>query len=247
MSSSDQPQYCFTPVAVLRSVFKEKFAVPRQSGLAPHATATVELLPPFDQPDYIVGIDGCSHLWLQFVFHLHSDTTPRAKVRPPRLGGNKRVGVFATRAPVRPNPIGLSVVQLLSVERSSGGCKLHVAGVDLVDGTPILDIKPYVPYADSISTACNELAGQPPATLEVVFNSAVNELLGQVEAGYRSLLLEALAQDPRPQYTVPDPDRIFGALIGEYNVRWRYQRVAEGLEERWQIEVIELEPAAGQH
>ena len=149
----------FEPVAVVHSCFAEKFAIPRQPLLAPAATATLELLPPYDQPEALEGLEGVSHLWLLFVFHAAGHGSKHLRVRPPRLGGNQRIGVFASRATHRPNPIGQSVVRLEGIVDG----RLLLSGVDLLDGTPILDIKPYVPYADAIGDAHNSLAQAPPA------------------------------------------------------------------------------------
>ena len=158
----------FEPVAVVHSCFAEKFAIPRQPLLAPAATATLELLPPYDQPEALEGLEGVSHLWLLFVFHAAGHGSKHLRVRPPRLGGNQRIGVFASRAPHRPNPIGQSVVRLEGIVDG----RLLLSGVDLLDGTPVLDIKPYVPYADAIGDAHNSLAPAPPAPIKRTSSSS---------------------------------------------------------------------------
>ncbi len=231
----------FNPIAIVRSCFKEKFAVPRQSGLAPSAQAVIALLPPYNTADYVDGLGTCSHIWLQFVFHEHLDTTARAKVRPPRLGGNKKLGVFATRSPVRPNPIGLSVVKLLGICESESGVQIQVAGIDLVDNTPILDIKPYVPYADCLKDAHNELANAAPEVIPVVFSDDVNAKLVGCDPAFGLLLQEVLGQDPRPQYQIPKPNKRYGARIGDFNVIWCYEKNSA----HWQIKVLELEAPNG--
>lgn len=134
-------QHTVTPVGIVHSCFKEKFAIPRQPQLAPAARGVLELLPPFDQGDAVEGLEQVSHVWLLFLFHQALEDKPRLKVRPPRLGGNKSMGVFATRATHRPNGIGQSVVRLEGVEPG----RLLLSGIDLLDGTPVIDIKPYVP------------------------------------------------------------------------------------------------------
>jgi tRNA (adenine37-N6)-methyltransferase len=135
----------FTPIGIVHSPFKEKFGVPRQPGIATAARATLELLPPYDREEALEGLSGFSHVWLVFVFHATAAQGWQPSVRPPRLGGNVRVGVFASRSMFRPNPIGLSVVELEGYGREDGRLVLHVKGADLIDGTPVLDIKPYIP------------------------------------------------------------------------------------------------------
>ncbi|WP_040095556.1 tRNA (N6-threonylcarbamoyladenosine(37)-N6)-methyltransferase TrmO, partial [Aeromonas australiensis] len=149
-------------LGIIRSPYKEKFAIPRQPGLVKSARARLELLPPYDQPDVLRGIEQFSHLWLSFVFHQTMAQGWHPTVRPPRLGGNERVGVFATRSTFRPNPLGLSVVELHGVGRERGKLWLELGAVDLLDGTPIVDIKPYVPYADSLPDARGGFAPDAP-------------------------------------------------------------------------------------
>lgn len=192
------------PIAHIRSPFVEKFGVPRQSGLAPHVTCAVEFTPPYRRAEFVRGIESFSHLWLIWGFHCNSPApSPRATVRPPRLGGNVRMGVFATRSPFRPNSLGLSAVRLLAVEP---GPLLRVSGADMVDGTPIYDIKPYLPYADAIPDAQGGFAAAAPAERLRV------ELPPQLPAGlsqeWLAALCETLAQDPRPAYQ-DDPERIY--------------------------------------
>ncbi|WP_323150257.1 tRNA (N6-threonylcarbamoyladenosine(37)-N6)-methyltransferase TrmO, partial [Pseudomonas oryzihabitans] len=151
-------QHSVTPIGHVRSCFKEKFAIPRQPALAPAARGVLELLPPFDRPEAVEGLEGVSHVWLLFLFHQALESQPRLRVRPPRLGGNRYLGVFATRATHRPNGIGQSVVRLDGLEPG----RLLLSGLDLLDGTPVLDIKPYVPYADSPPGAHNAIAEAPP-------------------------------------------------------------------------------------
>ncbi|MAD44224.1 MAG: tRNA (N6-threonylcarbamoyladenosine(37)-N6)-methyltransferase TrmO [Oceanospirillaceae bacterium] len=209
------------PVAIAHTPFAEKFAIPRQPALAPAATAVIELLPPFDHPDAVNGLEGVSHIWLLFQFH-QVKTEAKLKVRPPRLGGNRSVGVFASRSTHRPNGIGQSVVKLEKVE----GHRLRVSGVDLLNGTPIIDIKPYVPYADAIAGARNDIAPQAPAAIRVEWEA---EARHQAEEEARrlgeaviDLTEQCLAQDPKPAYQNPDAGRRYGVQLWDINVTWHY-------------------------
>jgi len=208
---------------VIHSCFREKFGIPRQPGLVSEARATLELLPPYNSPEAVRGLEGFSHLWLIFVFHGIPVGQWQPMVRPPRLGGNQRLGVFATRSPFRPNPIGLSVVQLERVEIHQGRVMLHLAGVDLLDGTPVLDIKPYVPYADRIPDATGGFAAEAPETAFVVeFSpSATAFCAAWPEGDLRALITQILRQDPRPAYerenTAP---RRYGMKLYDFDLRW---------------------------
>ena len=218
-------QHSVAPVGIVRSCFKEKFAIPRQPQLAPAARGVLELLPPFDQGDAVAGLEQVSHVWLLFVFHQALEDKPRLKVRPPRLGGNKSMGVFATRATHRPNGIGQSVVRLEGVEPG----RLLLSGIDLLDGTPVLDIKPYVPYADCVSDAINLMASAAPAPISVAWADAA--LLQAREHALRlgeplvELIEQCLAQDPRPAYQVPPPERVYGVKFWDVQVRWHYPQL----------------------
>ena len=211
------------PIAHIRSDFSEKFGIPRQSGLVEELTADVVFTPEFRDPAALRGIDGFSHLWLIWEFSKARREGWSPTVRPPRLGGNQRMGVFATRSPFRPNPIGLSCVRLLEVRQDRAlGPVLTVAGADLLDGTPIYDIKPYLPYADCKPDAVGGFAAQPKeAELTVDCSPA---LLDRVPEDKRAALLAVLAQDPRPQYQT-DPKRIYGMSFADVEVRFQ---VVEG-------------------
>lgn len=218
-------QHSVAPVGIVRSCFKEKFAIPRQPQLAPAARGVLELLPPFDQGDAVAGLEQVSHVWLLFLFHQALEDKPRLKVRPPRLGGNKSMGVFATRATHRPNGIGQSVVRLEGVEPG----RLLLSGIDLLDGTPVLDIKPYVPYADCVSDAINLMASAAPAPISVAWADAA--LLQARKHALRlgeplvELIEQCLAQDPRPAYQVPPPERVYGVKFWDVQVRWHYPQL----------------------
>ena len=203
------------PIAHIRSPFAEKFGVPRQPGLAPHVVAEIVFEPAYRNPECVRGIDAFSHLWLIWAFHRNgSEWHPT--VRPPRLGGNTRLGVFATRSSFRPNGLGLSAVRLLSVEP---GPVLRVSGADLVDGTPIYDIKPYIPYADSIPDAAQGFTSTPWEPLQVQLPPA---LPPQATPEWVQALTEVLAQDPRPAYQ-DDPDREYHLILSPLEVAFRVQ------------------------
>ena len=208
-----------TPIAYIKSDFPEKFGIPRQSGLVEELTATVVFQPPYRVPDALRGLEGFSHLWLIWEFSQARREGWSPTVRPPRLGGNKRLGVFATRSPLRPNPLGLSCVRLLEVRQDrEQGTVLVVSGADLLDGTPIYDIKPYLPYADCKPEAVGGFAARPKgADLAVDCSPA---LLDRVPEDKRAALLAVLAQDPRPQYQ-DDPERVYGMAFAGLEVKFR--------------------------
>ena len=225
-------EYPIRPIAHLRGDLPDKFGVPRQAGIVEALESRIVFTPEYRNPDALRGIEGFSHLWLiwQFSKALRQDWSPT--VRPPRLGGNARLGVFATRSPFRPNALGLSCVKLLGLrEDPSLGTVLQIAGADLLDGTPIYDIKPYLPYADCVPEAVGGFAAAAPeARLEV-------ELPASVRAALPPEKLEALrgvlALDPRPSYH-DDPERIYGMRFGGYELRFR---VREGV-----LSVLEAAP-----
>ena len=211
-------EFTVKPIAHIRTDFKEKFGIPRQSGRAPSLTAEIVFLPPYRNAEALREIEGFSHLWLLFDFSLAHREEWSATVRPPRLGGNRRVGVFASRSPFRPNPIGLSCVKLLGVEDSEDGKILRVSGADLLDGTPILDIKPYLPFADCIPEASSGYAGEHKEyRLEVSFPEA---LLSIIPKEKRAGLLDCLADDPRPSYQDTD-DRVYGMRFADFEIKFK--------------------------
>ncbi|WP_043317337.1 tRNA (N6-threonylcarbamoyladenosine(37)-N6)-methyltransferase TrmO [Microbulbifer sp. HZ11] len=228
------------PIATTHSCFTEKFGIPRQPLLADATRASIELLPPYNDPEAVAGLEQHSHLWLTWQFHkVAGQWSP--KVRPPRLGGNKKVGVFATRSPFRPNNIGLSVVRLIQV-RLHPTVELVVAGADLLDGTPILDIKPYIPYADSVSAATSELAEASPPMIGVHIPEPIlrraREYRDQLGTDLPRLIQQVLGQDPKPAYQQPDPERVYGMKLCGFNLQWRYRQD--------EIEVVALEPLSGE-
>ena len=206
-------------IARIHTDFPEKFGIPRQSGLVDGLTGRIVFEEKYRNPDALRGIEGFSHLWLiwQFSRAIREEWSPT--VKPPRLGGNQRMGVFATRSPFRPNPIGLSCVRLQRVElHTAEGPVLCVAGIDLLDGTPIYDVKPYLPYADCHPEATGGFAQEVMGhRLEVAFPE---ELLALVPPEKREALREVLAQDPRPGYQHNEPDRRYGVAFAGLDVRF---------------------------
>ena len=208
-----------TPIARIRSDFSEKFGIPRQSGLVEELTAAVVFEPEYRDPSALRGLEGFSHVWLIWEFSKARREGWSPTVRPPRLGGNVRLGVFAPRSPFRPNPLGLSCVRLLEIRQDRAqGPVLVVAGADLMDGTPIYDVKPYLPSADCKPDAVGGFAAQPKgADLTVECPPA---MLDRVPEDKRAALLAVLAQDPRPQYQ-DDPDRVYGMAFAGLEVKFR--------------------------
>jgi tRNA-Thr(GGU) m(6)t(6)A37 methyltransferase TsaA len=231
----------FEPIGTVRSCYRERFGIPRQPGLVAQAQASLELLPPWNRAEAVRGLERFSHLWILFLFHANGDYRPRATVRPPRLGGKRRLGVFASRSPFRPNPIGLSVVRLLSIESGPDGVRLWLGGVDLLDGTPVLDIKPYLPYTDRVDDAQGGFAdAAPQEVLSVAFAPAAQqalESLGERAGQMRTLIARTLALDPRPAYLHDNPARRdFGMRLEELEIRWRVNRD--------HVTVVDIVPAA---
>lgn len=208
-------------IAHIKTDFSSKFGIPRQSGLVDELEATIIFEPEYRNPDALRGIEEYSHLWLLWQFSECAGKEWTPTVRPPRLGGNKRMGVFATRSPFRPNPVGLSSVKLLGVEKTEKhGCVLRVAGADLLDGTPIYDIKPYLPYVDSHPEASNGFAlDEKEGKLTVEFSE---NLLNLIPTEKQAALTAVLAQDPRPGYQ-DIPDRIYGIEFAGFDVRFKVE------------------------
>ena len=206
-------------IAVMHSDFPTKFGIPRQSGLAEALQSTIVFEPAYRNPEALRGIEGFSHLWIlwQFSQAVRQDWSPT--VRPPRLGGNTRMGVFATRSPFRPNAIGLSCVRLLSVEHTQDmGTVLHIGGADLMDGTPILDIKPYIPYCDAHPEAMGGFTQDAgDYLLEVDFPENLKQRL---PAEKQEAICQVLSHDPRPSYH-KDSDRVYGLSFAGFDIRFR--------------------------
>lgn len=209
------------PIAHIYTDFPEKFGIPRQSGLARSLRGRIVFEPEYRNPDALRGLDGFSHIWLIWEFSANRTTSPwQPVVRPPRLGGNSFMGVFATRSPFRPNPLGLSCVKVDSIELSTpDGPVINVLGADLMDGTPIYDIKPYIRYADSRPEAvCGYVDALEERSLKVVFPSELSDRIA--DKTIIPSLMETLRLDPRPSYH-NDPERVYGLSFSGYNVRFK--------------------------
>ncbi|MFV9669255.1 tRNA (N6-threonylcarbamoyladenosine(37)-N6)-methyltransferase TrmO [Pantoea sp. ARC607] len=218
-------EFAFAQIGVIRSPWKEKFAVPRQPGLVQDGVGELHLQAPYNQPEAVRGLEDFSHLWLLFVFHQTMAGGWRPTVRPPRLGGNARMGVFATRSTFRPNPIGMSLVELKGIRMEKQQVILQLGSLDLVDGTPVVDIKPYLPFAEAVPDARAGFAPNAPAAdMPVRFSARAQEQLQQ-QSRYPHLarfIREVLAQDPRPAYRQGETlDREYAAWLMDFNVRWR--------------------------
>ncbi len=207
------------PIAYIKSDFSSKFGIPRQSGLVDELEAKIIIEKEYSSPDAFRGLEGYSHIWLLWLFSECAEKEWSPTVRPPRLGGNKRMGVFASRSPFRPNSIGLSCVKLVSVKQNAeNSTVLTVRGADLLDGTPIIDIKPYLPYVDSHPEASGGFALQEKeGSLEVRFPEELIQIIPQSK---QEALKAVLKQDPRPQYQ-NDPERVYGLEFAGFNIRFR--------------------------
>lgn len=219
---NDTPEtFALTPIGRIESDYPDKFGIPRQPGLADAARASLVLTPPHDDPLAVRGLEAFSHLWVTFVFHLSPERwTPL--VRPPRLGGNAKVGVFASRSTHRPNRLGLSLVELEGIDVENG-VRLRLRGADLVDGTPVLDIKPYLPWAESRPEARAGFAPEAPAALPVRLTPMAEAALAARPDGasLRALIHQVLAQDPRPAYRKGAEERLYGVRLRDVDVRFR--------------------------
>ena len=216
MNQNLSKSFQIEPIGYIKSPYKEKFAVPRQPGLAPNAISTIEFYPPFNDELAFIGLEGFSHLHVLFIFDKVDYQIFRPKVRPPRLGGNQSVGVFATRSPFRPNRIGLSIVKLNRIIKQKGKVSLEVIGADLVDGTPIVDVKPYIPFVDSVKDAVGGFAKEPPKMLLVEYKDDTKEKLLKLGENEFLAIEQSLRQDPRPAYKEKEQDtKIYQARLYE--------------------------------
>lgn len=219
-------QFCLEQIGVIRSPYKEKFAVPRQPGLVTSGGGELHLIPPYNNPDAVRGLEGFSHIWVIFIFHHTMEGGWHPTVRPPRLGGNARMGVFATRSTFRPNPIGMSLVELKGIRCQKDQVILELGSLDLVDGTPVVDIKPYLPFAEALPDASASYAQQAPlAGMNVSFTPEIDAQLLTLEKRYphiKAFIREVLAQDPRPAYRKEEQaGKTYAVWLLDFNVRWR--------------------------
>lgn len=209
------------PIGTVRTCFGGKFGIPRQPGLCPSAWGELVFHEPYRSPEAVRGLDGFSHLWLIFAFHESLGQGWKPTVRPPRLGGNRRVGVFASRATFRPNSLGLSLVRLEGIDTAARDApRLLLGGVDLLDGTPVYDIKPYLPYAEAIPSAAAGFAREEIPRLEVEIAAEAAAEFAALTQRAQAVIREALALDPRPAVRGGDSARVFGALLCGRNVRF---------------------------
>lgn len=209
------------PIGHVESPYKEKFGIPRQSGMVPAASGALILLESYRREEMWRGLAEFSHVWLLWSFHLVSEqqATAVSTVRPPRLGGNQRLGVFATRSPFRPNRIGLSAVKLTTIDTQKG--RLGLSGIDLVDGTPVFDVKPYLPYSDAISDAAGGFTDKTSTALHslpVIYSSQAAEVI-KCQSEWQVLLEQTLRADPRPAFQ-HNGERTYGMALGDFNVLW---------------------------
>ena len=218
--------FTFKTIAIAHTPFNEKFAIPRQSGLV-DIPGRIELIPPYNNKEAVSELDKVSHIWLFFVFSEHRAESSKLTVRPPRLGGNKRVGVFATRSSYRPNPVGLSLVKLKGIEVVEDKVELLVEGIDLLDGTPIIDIKPYLPYADINVEAVNNLALDRPDIEKLSVEWGANALhqlkllKGTQYEEIRQWITRLIGLDPRPAYRDGECGKEYGMSVFGLNIRWQ--------------------------
>lgn len=224
MSENHLPVLNITPIGKISTPFKQKFGIPRQPGLVTAATATIRIANAYNDINAFRGLEQFSHIWLLFHFHKHTSKTWSPLIRPPRLGGNDKIGVFASRSTFRPNGLGQSVVKLDGIELIDGQVVISVSSIDLLDQTPIIDIKPYIPYSDSISDAQAGYANEPPlASYETTFSETASDQLASISAQYAQLpelIHQLLSHDPRPAYKKFDDNTEYRMQIYDFDVRW---------------------------
>lgn len=225
MTTTEPATMSLQPLGIIHSPYKQKFAIPRQPGLVREAVGEIHFVSPFNDINCFRGLEQFSHLWLLFRFHQTQQRGWKPTVRPPRLGGNQRIGVFASRSTHRPNSLGLSVVEFVSLHTDNGQVRLQVRGMDLLDGTPVVDIKPYLPYADAYPSATGGFANDAPQPVPVSFSaSALSQLkqLSQEPLKTQRLIQAVLAQDPRPAYrSRQSQPQSFAIRLDNLNIHWQ--------------------------
>ncbi|WP_250657335.1 tRNA (N6-threonylcarbamoyladenosine(37)-N6)-methyltransferase TrmO [Alkalimarinus coralli] len=233
-------QFSIDTIGIISSPFKEKFGIPRQPALARHITSEIIITPPYSRIEAFHEIDQFSHIWLTFIFHQNQRNQWKPCIRPPRLGGNKKLGVFASRSSFRPNSLGLSAVELIGVKLNNSEIRITIKGADLVDGTPIVDIKPYIPYSDSIPNAVAGYATETPGKpLNVTFSDLaliqLNEMSSEKYPDIRLIIDDVLSADPRPAYKKHEDTRVYGIKLFDVDIKWKVH------EER--VEVLSIDQA----
>lgn len=218
----------FKPIGIVHSPYKQKFAIPRQPNLVHAGKGTIELFGSYADPNCLREIEYFSHLWVLFYFHATAESGWSPTVQAPRLRGKKKVGVFASRSPFRPNPLGMSVLKYIGHNSANGQTTIEVQGIDILDETPVVDIKPYIPYSDALGDANGGYANEKPiAVFEVFFAKKVeHELIGLEETfpELKSFISQVLSQDPRPSWrTVSSDDKQYGMTLFDFNIKWQVQ------------------------
>lgn len=223
----DQPTFFnFQQIGIIHSCYKQKFGIPRQPGLETASSTELELIPPFNTEALIRGLEYFSHIWVHFIFHQNMPhSTKKNTVRPPRLGGKQRVGIFASRSTHRPNPIGLSVTLLKKIHTKNNRIILELGGADLLDGTPVIDIKPYIPYADSKPLASGGYANEAPLKKNVYFNQNAKEKCLSYEKrtgrNLAMLIKQVICLDPRPEHMKNITNKEYIMILWEQNIVWQ--------------------------
>ena len=226
MSNMTNDQFTLNTIGTISSPFKEKFGIPRQPALARHITSDIVISPAYGRIEAFKELEQFSHLWLTFVFHQNQRKEWKPCIRPPRLGGNKKVGVFASRSSFRPNNLGLSAVEFVEIKQLQNRIVIAVRGSDLVDGTPIVDIKPYIPYSDSIPCATAGYANEAPSKpLNVIYSEIA---IGQLTAldtkqypNFKLIIEDVLSADPRPAYKSGLDSKVYGVKLYDTDIKWR--------------------------
>jgi len=229
---ASNPDFTFNAIGRVSSPYKEKFAIPRQPGVVAAAKGKIALQDTANNIELVRGLEQFSHIWVVFVFHATAEQGWKPLIRPPRLGGNSKMGVLASRSTFRPNPIGMSVVKLDRIEEVDKQVCIHISGLDLLDNTPVLDIKPYIPYSDAITDANAGYAQERPAeVLNISFSKQARGLLNKFNSErpeLKALIEQVLTQDPRPAYKQKKHDnKIYGMQLFDFNIQWRMLSLAD--------------------